>query len=190
MENRYHSIPATPDEITAVNIICRMLAGMGFRFYWATEELTEEIYAFQPCDGAWSIGETVEHIWDILNWIYRAIDPAGKAKPGGIKQLREGALELIAILEETFSKMDNEELAAIQLLKQPFWLIINGPLSDALTHIGQIATLRRIVGSPVPDSNPFEGKQPPGKWESFDQSSSQVIGALVLLCFLTSYWYE
>jgi len=52
MENRYHSIPATPDEITAVNIICRMLAGMGFRFYWATEELTEEIYAFQPCDGA------------------------------------------------------------------------------------------------------------------------------------------
>ncbi len=61
----------------------------------------------------------------------------------------------IAILEETFSKMDNEELAAIQILKQPFWLVINGPLSDALTHIGQIATLRRIAGSPVPDSNPI-----------------------------------
>ena len=163
MENRYHSIPPTPDEITAVNIICRMFAGMGFRFYWATDELTEEIYAFQPCEGARSIGETVAHIWDLLNWIYRAIDPAGKAKPAGAKQLREGVLELIAILEESFSKMDHEVLAAIQLLNQPFWLIINGPLSDALTHIGQIATLRRIAGSPVPASNPFNGTPPPGR---------------------------
>ncbi len=93
MENRYHSMPATPDEITAVNIICRMLAGMGFRFYWATEELKEESYAFKPCEGARSIGETVEHIWDLLTWTYRAIDPAGKAKPSEAKQLREGALE-------------------------------------------------------------------------------------------------
>ncbi len=137
---------------------------MGFRFYWATEELTEETYAFQPCDGARSIGETVEHIWDLLNWIYRALDPAGQAKPSGAKQLREGALELIAILEERFSTMDTEELAAVQILKQhPFWLVINGPLSDVLTHIGQIATLRRIAGSPVADSNPFEGTPPSGK---------------------------
>ena len=157
-------MPEIPDEITAVNIICRMLAAIGFRFYWATEELTEETYAFQPGEGARSIGETVEHIWDLLNWIYRAIDSAGKAKPSGAKPLREGALELIAILEETFSKMDNEALAAVQILKQhPFWLIINGPLSDTLTHIGQIATLRRIAGSPVLDSNPFEGTPPPGK---------------------------
>ena len=163
MENRYHTMPATPDEITAVNIICRILAGMGFRFYWATDELTEETYAFKPCEGARSIGDTVEHIWDLLNWTVRAIDPAGKAKPSGAKQLREDTLELIAILEETFSKMDNKALAAIQILKQPFWLVINGPLSDALTHIGQIATLRRIAGSPVPDSNPFEGTPPPGK---------------------------
>ncbi len=163
MENRYHSMPTPPDEITAVNIICRMLAAMGFRFYWATEELTEETYAFQPCDGARSIGETVEHIWDLLSWIYRALDPTGKAKPSGAKQLREGALELIAILEERFSTMDTEELADIEMLNQPFWPVLNGPLSDVLTHIGQIATLRRIAGSPVADSNPFEGTPPSGK---------------------------
>jgi len=161
---RYHSMPATPDEITAVNIICRMLAGMGFRFYWATEELTEETYACQPCEGARSIGEIVEHIWDLLNWIYCAIDPIGKAKPSEAIQLRAGALELIAILEEAFSKMDEEELAALQVHKQqPFWSIINGPLSDVLTHIGQIASLRRIANSPVPDSNPFKGTPPPGR---------------------------
>ena len=162
MENRYHSIPATPDEVTAANIIARMLAGIGFRFYWATDELTEKTNAFQPGEGARSIGETIEHIWDLLNWIYGAIDPVSKVKPSGAKQLREDTLELIAILEETFAKMDNEELALIKILKQPFWLIINGPLSDVLTHIGQIATLRRIAGSPAPGSNPFKGTPPRG----------------------------
>jgi hypothetical protein len=163
MENRYHVLPAPPDEITAANIICRMLAGIGFRFYWATEALPEKAYAFRPGEGARSIGETVEHIWDLLNWTYSAMDPAGKAKPGGAKQMREDALELIAILEERFSNMDTDALAALHLLNQLFWPVINGPLSDVLTHVGQIATLRRMAGSPVPDSNPFEGTPPPGR---------------------------
>lgn len=65
-------------------------------------------------------------------------------------------------MEDMVSEMSIDDLAAIQLLKQRFWPVINGPLSDVLTHIGQIATLRRIAGSPVPDSNPFEETPPPG----------------------------
>lgn len=163
MENRYHALPAPPDDITAANIICRMLAGIGFRFYWATDALTKEAYAFRPGEDARSIGETVEHIWDLLNWTYGAMDPAGTAKPSGAQHMREGTLELIAILEERFSKMDKDALAALHLLDQLFWPVLNGPLSDVLTHIGQIATLRRMAGSPVPDSNPFEGTPPPGR---------------------------
>ena len=163
MKHRYHSIPTPPAEIRAATIVSRMLAGMGFRFYWATDNLAEETYAFRPCEGARSIGETVGHIWDLLNWIYRAIDPAGKTKPAGAIPLREGVLDLILILEEAFSEMDNEKLAAVQILKQPFWSIVNGPLSDTLTHIGQIVTLRRIANSPAGESNPFRGTPPPGR---------------------------
>lgn len=163
MKNRYHSMPAMPDEITAVNILCRLLAGMGFRYYWATDQLSDETYAFQAGRGTRSIAKTIEHIWDLLNWTYSAIDPSGNTKPSGSRLLRESTLVLIARLEEAFSKMDTEELAAIQILNHPFWLVINGPLSDVLTHIGQIATMRRIAGSPVPKSNPFEGMPPPGR---------------------------
>ena len=139
-----------------------MLGGIGFRFYWATDGLSEETYAFVPREGVRSIGETVEHIWDLLHWTYRAIEPAGLVKPVGAQQLRQSTLELVANLEDMVSEMSIDDLAAIQLLKQRFWPVINGPLSDVLTHIGQIATLRRIAGSPVPDSNPFEETPPPG----------------------------
>jgi hypothetical protein len=160
MDDRYRSIPSFTGPITAANVICRMLAGMGFRFYWATEALTEEAYAFRPCDGARSISDTVEHVWDLLNWVYRSIEPAGEPKPSGPQHLRAGALELIATLQGAFSNMTDDDLAGIRIREQPFWAVINGPLSDVLTHIGQITALRRLAGSPVPASNPFKGTPP------------------------------
>lgn len=32
----------------------------------------------------------------------------------------------------------------------PFWNLLNGPLLDALTHVGQITSWRRIAGNPQP----------------------------------------
>jgi len=162
MAHRYHTLPRAPDHITAANVIARILAGIGFRFYWVTDALTQKTYEFQPGPDARSILETVDHIWELLNWLYRAMDAKGTPKPAGALPLREATLDLIARLEEAFSEMEQEELAAIQVLKEPFWPVLNGPLSDVLTHIGQIAMMRRMAGSPVALSNPFEGTPPPG----------------------------
>ena len=32
----------------------------------------------------------------------------------------------------------------------PFWNQINGPISDALWHVGQVVTFRRSSGNPLP----------------------------------------
>ena len=40
----------------------------------------------------------------------------------------------------------------------PFWYMLNGPIADALTHVGQITTWRRIAGNPQPNGvNVFKG---------------------------------
>ncbi|TMQ59291.1 MAG: hypothetical protein E6K76_05455 [Candidatus Eisenbacteria bacterium] len=31
--------------------------------------------------------------------------------------------------------------------------LLQGPLSDAMTHVGQLAMLRRLAGAPVPPEN-------------------------------------
>lgn len=160
MTNRYHTLPALPDEISTANVISRMISGIGFRFYWATEGLTDEHYEFQPGEGVWSIAQITEHMWDLLNWVYKSIESAGLEKPSGAKAWREGSLELVELLEKSFSNMNEEDLNSLQILKQPFWFMINGPLADALTHVGQIASIRRMAGSPAPKSNPFRGTPP------------------------------
>ena len=41
----------------------------------------------------------------------------------------------------------------------PFWNIINGPISDALWHCGQVVMLRRASGNPFNSKvNVFSGK--------------------------------
>ena len=157
MTLRYRTLAPSRDSVSGARVVARLLAGMGFRLYWATEGLNTELYGFRPCEGARSIGETLDHVWELLSWTHTAMSHAAARKPDDVVLLRDGSLELISRLQDRFSEMEDTDLLAIELLGQPFWPVINGPLSDVLTHIGQIAMLRRVAGSPAPDSNPFEG---------------------------------
>ncbi len=38
--------------------------------------------------------------------------------------------------------------------------MLNGPISDALTHVGQVNSFRRLSGNPVYGANVFTGTPP------------------------------
>ena len=46
-------------------------------------------------------------------------------------------------------------LASDKPLQVPIEKLFQGPIADALTHVGQIAVLRRLAGSPVKGENYF-----------------------------------
>ena len=46
-------------------------------------------------------------------------------------------------------------LASDKPLQAPIEKLVQGPVADALTHVGQIALLRRLAGSPVKAENYF-----------------------------------
>lgn len=50
----------------------------------------------------------------------------------------------------------DEVLASDQSLGSPPERLFQGPIADALTHVGQIGMLRRIAGSPVRGENFFK----------------------------------
>lgn len=157
MTVRYRTIAPSRDSVSGGRVVARLLAGTGFRLYWATEGLRTELYGFRPCEGARSIGETLDHIWDLLSWTHAAVFHTEVRKPADVLLMREGALELISSLQDRFAEMKDADLPAVELLGQPLWPVINGPLADVLAHVGQITVLRRVAGSPAPENNPFEG---------------------------------
>jgi len=156
----YHEIPEYPKEISAKGIIMRLLDGLGFRFYWSTEGLRENDYSFTPGEGCKSIIELMGHIYGLMNWVSKAVTGEGYNEPETGKGGRSLIVEMIYNLRNTLGNKSEEDLSKITIEGRPFWHIINGPISDALTHVGQINSFRRLSGNCVPKANVFTGKPP------------------------------
>jgi hypothetical protein len=57
----------------------------------------------------------------------------------------------------------DDRLASPEPLGRPALRLVQGPFADALTHIGQIALLRRLAGSPVKGENYFKAEIEAGR---------------------------
>lgn len=156
----YRIIPAYPTEISAGTILTRLLDGLGFRFYWATEGLRKTDYEFRPSPDCMSIEELVRHIWGLVNWVTVSTTDTKYKRPVEAGQTREQVLEMVLFLRNKMSNMSEKELSETNIEGRSFWHIINGPIADALTHVGQINSFRRLSGNPVPKANVFSGTPP------------------------------
>jgi hypothetical protein len=107
-----------------------------------------------------SIGELVIHIWELMNWVSSLALKKPYKKPKNGAAAREEALIIIHDLRGKMLAMSDDDLKKLRILGKPFWHLINGPFSDALTHTGQINSFRRLAGNPVAGANVFKGEPP------------------------------
>ena len=153
----YAAFPPAPDHYGAGTVVSRLLDGLGFRYYWATEGLRPVDLAFRPSPHARTSRETLDHIYSLSSMIIDAVGgnpiPSGQNKT--FEELRKATLEnfkkastLIAGYSD--SAMGNLK-GAFGEKTLPFWNMINGPISDCLWHTGQIVSLRRSSGNPFSD---------------------------------------
>ena len=158
MDDHFRAVRVYPQE-NANGIVIRLIDGLGYRFYWATEGLTEDDYAFSPGSGCQTIGELVGHVWGLVNWIHLNVLGEGIAssRPEDLEGRREQIFQGLYGIRSRVEGIDQEALFALQIDGRPFWHVINGPLSDALTHTGQISSFRRLNGNVVPRHHPFLG---------------------------------
>lgn len=157
----YYQIPDYPAQYTPENVVARMIDGVGFRFYWATEGLRPEDLKFKPTKESRTSEETIDHILGlstlILNGLQNKINTKSgeetSSLPFDVK--RQKVLENLKTASDML-KSGNTSLEKSKILfkngdkttELPFWNEINGPISDALWHIGQVVTFRRSSGNP------------------------------------------
>lgn len=166
MNNIAHNrIPDHPNETSATNVISRLIDGLVFRYFWSTEGLTENEYQFKPKNTDWDIAMLINHIHTLAHMVDRAF--AGNLKVGKEgktpEELRNETIKIYEDLSLRLRNMKDEELDACNFNHRsgkefPFWNMLNGPLADALTHVGQINSWRRMAGNPLPKGvNFFSG---------------------------------
>lgn len=161
----YHELPEYPTEFTAGTMAARMVDALGFRFYWASEGLSESDLVFKPNDDARSTSETVDHIFGLSYIIVNSTlkKPNGKSDSSKLSY-SEKRQQILVNLKTAADKLrlskDVSEYKIIFGDKEiPFWNQVNGPIADAIWHCGQIASFRRISGNPInPNVNHFNGR--------------------------------
>ena len=155
----FYEISNYPESYSEAEIVGRMIDGMGFRYYWATEGLREEDLNFRlPNDSRSSI-ETIVHIYDLSNMILNTAlnSPVEKKSIEGMefKEIREKTLFNLKEASDIFKKTKNFDDYSIVFLRNskkveyPFWNQLNGPIEDAVWHCGQIVAFRRASGNPI-----------------------------------------
>ncbi|GAB1856597.1 hypothetical protein MHTCC0001_14320 [Flavobacteriaceae bacterium MHTCC 0001] len=144
----YHKIPDVPKQYSEGNVAARMVDGLGFRYYWATEGLRAEDLTYKPSESGRTSQETIVHLFELSNFILRSIhkDFKAKAAPDTFELLRMETLFNFKAASDILRNTD--DLSALDNEKYPFWNVINGPIADALWHCGQVVMLRRASGNP------------------------------------------
>ena len=69
----YAEIPDYPAQYTPESVIARLIDGIGFRFYWATEGLRPEDLAFRPTKESRTSEETIDHIMGLSTVVLNAV---------------------------------------------------------------------------------------------------------------------
>ncbi len=150
----YYEIPKAPKEFTAGTVLARMIDGLGFRYYWATEGLTEKDLQYKPSAEAKTTGETIDHVLSLSQVIKNAV----------LNQPNEKLEEVMTFAEKRKTTLENLKYASdiisvsgdVSQFKIifgenefPLWNAINGPIADAIWHAGQLASFRRASGNPI-----------------------------------------
>jgi len=100
-----------------------------------------------------SAAEILAHIGDLLDW--------GLSLAKGERVWHDTKPESWdAQVERFFAGLRrlDDYLATDAPLGNPAEKLFQGPIADALNHVGQIATLRRLAGSPVRGENYFRAE--------------------------------
>ena len=102
--------------------------------------------------------EILAHIGDLLDWALTMAQGAtvwNDAKPSAWNEEVERFFKAL----ETF----DDFLASEERLETTPEKLFQGPVADALTHVGQITMLRRIYNSPVRGENYFKAQIEKGR---------------------------
>lgn len=166
----YRTIPDYPDSYDENTVAARMVDGLGFRYYWATEGLRLEDLSYKPSEDARTSMETLVHIHGLchvlLNAVMQKPNIRAEEKDWAFEELRKETLLAIRSASDrlkTAGKGDMDHFKIVfkrgeKTSEYPFWNMLNGQLADALWHVGQVVSMRRGSGNPIsPKVSVFSG---------------------------------
>ena len=157
----YYEIPEAPEKYDGAGVAARMVDGLGFRFHWASKDLTEKDLEYKASKTSRTTIEIMQHVYGLSKTIYNAAAQKPNVRGDGPQEeleyaeLRSKTLENLKNASDLL-RADDANLEDMKIIFKrgektsefPFWNMINGPIEDAVWHSGQLVYNRRASGNP------------------------------------------
>jgi hypothetical protein len=127
------------------------LATLAYRGGKAVRGAPPQFASFQAVARARTPVQILAHIGDLLDWALAMADGQQKWHESTPLPWPQEVERFFACLK----KLD-DRLATGTPLGFPAEKLFQGPIADALTHVGQLAMLRRVAGQPMKGENYFQ----------------------------------
>lgn len=134
-------------------LLRHLLATVAFRGGIAITGAPESFAQFRADETTRTAGELLAHIGDLIQGSHYLMK-------GEFVYLQSSAQSWAEDVKRFFASVKEFDLylASDALLAQPIEKIVQAPVTDALTHIGQIVMLRRLAGKPIHSESYFDAE--------------------------------
>jgi hypothetical protein len=134
------------------------VATLAYRAAKALRDAPPEFSSFRPGQGSRSAGEIMAHLCDLLDWALSLAQGKKRWRNSKPQSWSEDSERFFLALTAF-----DQYLASGEELHAPAEKLFQGAIADALTHVGQIAMLRRLDGSRVRGENYYVAKIETGR---------------------------
>jgi hypothetical protein len=124
------------------------IATLAYRGAKAIRAAPPNVADFQASNATRTPRALLAHIGDLLDWALSLAEGNQKWSPSTPKSWEEESARFFAAL----GRLD-AFLASDRALGARPERLLQGPIGDALTHVGQLMMLRRLAGSPMRSEN-------------------------------------
>jgi len=148
-------VPSDPKR----ELLRHMVATIAFRGGVAIRDAPDDFAGFRVTNDTRSPAEILAHIGDLLVGSYHLLK-------GEFIELRSEPLPWTNGVDRFYSAVRQLDafLSTDSPLAYPPEKMVQGPIGDALTHVGQIVILRRIAGCPIAEESYFLSEVVPGSF--------------------------
>ncbi len=134
------------------------VATLAYRAAKVLRDAPPEFSSFRAAEGSRSAGEILAHMGDLFDWALSQAQGEQRWRNSKVRPWSEDVARFFSAL-----KAFDEHLASDATLHTPPEKMFQGAVTDALTHTGQIAMLRRLAGARVRGENYYVAKIEAGR---------------------------
>jgi hypothetical protein len=134
------------------------LAALAYRAGKVLRDAPESFAGFAAGEGGRTAGQILAHLGDLMEWALSMADGSQKwndSKPLDWKK----EVERFFVALKTF----DDYLASSKEIHAPLERLLQAPVADALTHVGQLAMMRRMAGTATRGENYYVAEMVVGR---------------------------